>query len=95
LMRLAMKGIVLGLYSLSLPTASRRVMVIGIIEGILISPTFNAPKKDLYWIEQCITGTTDHQIETIITRYADAHPEYWNWNIGLLAHNAMKDVCPH
>jgi hypothetical protein len=48
--------------------ARARAYAMGIVDGMLLAPLFNAPKQDLSWFANCVEGMKDTQVVGILTK---------------------------
>lgn len=65
----------------------------GFIDGVLISPIFNAPGKELQWFERCIKGMTNKQVVAILNKFLEENPARWHEPMNILAFRAMVETC--
>jgi hypothetical protein len=87
----------------ALSDLERRRYAAGVVDGMLLAPTFGAPNPiseaagsttRYRWLTQCVTDMTDDQVAAIISKYLDAHPEHWHQDAHLSAYRALLDACP-
>lgn len=71
----------------------RRAYAIGFMDGIFVAPFFSAPKSELIWVENCVTGMTDYQVAGILDKYLRDNPARWHEPMNTLAWVAIKDGC--
>jgi hypothetical protein len=65
----------------------------GFVDGVLVSPMFDAPKKELEWIEGCVTGMRERQVLAILEKFLNENPARWHEQMNVLAWVAMKEAC--
>ncbi len=65
----------------------------GILDGIFLSPMFDAPKTELQWIERCATGMTGEQVVAVLNRFVSDNPARWHESMNILAWVALKEGC--
>ncbi len=65
----------------------------GLIDGVLLAPFFGAPKDNLAWLEECVTGMKSSQTAAIFSAYLDGHPARWHQGAHVLFYYAMRDAC--
>ncbi|MGA2433889.1 MAG: hypothetical protein ABSG25_01245 [Bryobacteraceae bacterium] len=74
--------------------SARRYYAIGIVNGMLLSPAFDAPKGHVAWLENCVVGMNDKQIAEILFQYIHGHPARWHEGLNTLSFGAFVDACP-
>ncbi len=72
---------------------SKNMYSMGLIDGILLSPLYGAPKSKLEKFEGCTTGMNGTQISAILDKYLAAHPERWHQSMHTLAFAALEEAC--
>lgn len=77
----------------SLNDSGKRGYAIGFLEGIFVSPMFDAPKSELQWIERCSVGMTDEQVVAILEKFLHENPARWHEQMNILAWVALKEGC--
>jgi hypothetical protein len=65
----------------------------GFLDGVFMSPMFHAPKKELEWIERCVTGMNERQVVAILEKFLNENPARWHESMNVLAWVAMKEAC--
>ena len=86
-------GFVAGNQYISLSPNARQKYIAGVIDGFLTSPAFGAPKTNTGWIERCIQGMSDQQIDTIVLGFLNEHPERTHYPMTIITYSAMKGAC--
>lgn len=71
----------------------RRFYGMGIIDGIMLSPFFGAPKSKMVWLEKCLENMTDDQVEAIITKYLENNPGEWHYYLHVVIFLAFSKIC--
>src|SRR3954471_3017508 len=71
-------GMVNGIHYKSYDSGRRRAYLMGVIDGIFVSPLFSASDGSPMPVEPCVEGMTDLQILGIVDNYHLQHPEYWD-----------------
>ena len=69
---------------------SKNVYVVGLIDGIFLSPFYGASKENL---EQCTTGMTGQQVVAIFDKYLQKKPERWHLSMHVNGFSALKEAC--
>jgi hypothetical protein len=77
----------------ALAPESRRAYAIGLLDGMFLSPFFDANKQKLEWLERCATGMGDKQVAAIFDKYLRDNPGRWHETMHVLGWTAMKDAC--
>jgi len=88
------KGFLTGNSFRELSYAGKRGYAMGFLDGAFMSPIFDAPKKELRWIETCVVGMTDEQVVAILDKFLANNPARWHEQMNILAWAAMKEGCP-
>lgn len=65
----------------------------GFLDGVFVSPMFDAPKAELRWIETCVVGMTNEQVVSILNKFLMDKPARWHESMNILAWVAMKETC--
>lgn len=71
----------------------KRAYAMGFLDGVFVSPMFDAPKKKLQWIERCAVGMTDEQVVAIFKKFLSENPPRWHEPMNILAWVSMKESC--
>jgi hypothetical protein len=73
---------------------SKNNYLMGVIDGIFLSPFFEAEKSKLRWIETCVTGMSDYQITAIVDKYMNDNPIEWHESMNIIVYRAFSKSCP-
>jgi hypothetical protein len=76
-----------------LPDFVRRAYIAGVFDALMLSPLFGAPKAEVTWLERCAEGMQDDQLQAIVDRFVEAHPERWDQDMGTVAYGALTQAC--
>lgn len=87
------KGFLTGNSFRDLSYAGKRGYAMGFLDGALMSPMFDAPKRETRWIETCVVGMTDEQVVAILDKFLANNPARWHEQMNILAWVAMKEGC--
>ena len=81
---------------LDMDKESQRSFAIGLVDGMLLAPLFDAPDhgKTFERIQACVKDMTEVQVAAIIEKYLRDHPEDWNHQLNVESLNALIGVCP-
>lgn len=74
-------------------SAQQRAYAVGVIDGMLMSPVFGAPRDTIEWLERCIKGMSGSQVEAILLKHLKNHPERWHYPLNHESLVAMEDAC--
>jgi hypothetical protein len=77
---------------LKMTKSQQRTYAMGVVDGILLSPLFGAPKSKMKWFESYIVGMTDEQVAVILLKYLENNPGRWHDGLHLLAYSAIKEA---
>jgi hypothetical protein len=72
----------------------RTAYVIGVIDGIFLSPLFGARSPGSLWLEECVTGMDSEQITAIVDNYHKANPRRWHQSMHAIVFSAIREACP-
>jgi len=87
------KGFLTGNSFRELSHPVKRGYAAGFIDGLFMSPIFDAPKAEVRWIEACAEGMSSEQIVAILNKYLADNPARWHESMNVLAWVAMKESC--
>ena len=76
-----------------LDSGGKNMYSMGLVDGILLSPLYGAPKSKLEEFESCTTGMNGSQLSAILDKYLAAHPERWHQSMHTLSFVALKEAC--
>jgi len=65
----------------------------GLVDGILLSPLYGAPKSKLEKFESCTTGMNGSQLSAIFDKYLAENPERWHLSMHANGYAALQDTC--
>ena len=65
----------------------------GFVDGVLMSPAFQASRNELEWFERCVTRMKDVQVVAILEKFLNENPARWHEPMNVLAWVAMKEAC--
>ncbi|MCO5398334.1 hypothetical protein [Ralstonia soli] len=87
---------VTGTHYRELPDLMRRAYVMGVIDGMFMSPIFAF--RDLareQMLGKCVDAmrATDVQLTAIVDRYLDARPVAWGDGMHLIVFDALAEAC--
>lgn len=71
----------------------QRAYVMGLVDGLFVSPILGAPKRRLAPFERCIEGMTDTQVAAILLKFLRDNPGRWHQSAHVSFYTAMKENC--
>jgi hypothetical protein len=77
---------------LKMTKSQQRAYAMGVVNGILLSPLFGAPKGEMKWFESYIVGMSDEQVAAILLKYLENNPGRWHDRLNILAYSAIKEA---
>lgn len=89
------EGFMRGETYLSLPDARRSAYVMGLVDGFLYAPAFDAPSASITWLHSCVSGMTNTQLTAVIDQQVRSNPIDWQVPMHVLAGNALRKTCPN
>lgn len=89
------QGFVTGNQYRQLPIRERLAYTTGLIDGLLLSPAFGAPRSHTAWIGECIHGMQNPQIQAMFDRQLEAKPEQWHGGANIIMKDALLNRCPN
>ena len=87
------EGFATGQDYIQMTETQRRAYAMGVVDGMLLSPLFEAPQEKVRWLEGCVRGMTDRQVAEILFQFVKEHPEGWHKPLHVLAYAAMRKAC--
>lgn len=72
--------------------SQKRAYAMGAINGMLIAPTFGAPKDKMVWLESYVENMNDEQVAAILSKYLQDNPGRWHDGLNVLTYSAMKEA---
>lgn len=88
------KGFSTGEEFLNMSIIEQRAYGMGIVDGMLLAPLFDAPRPKMLWVEKCIVGMTDSQVTAILAKYLKDHPGRWHETPHVPMYSALRENCP-
>jgi len=87
-------GFLTGEVYLKLDHVEQRAYSMGLVNGMLLAPFFDAPKARMDWLEKCLTGMTDTQVTALFLKYLRDNPSRWHETPHAPMFAALRDACP-
>ncbi|HLI13120.1 MAG TPA: hypothetical protein VKY65_16120 [Alphaproteobacteria bacterium] len=87
-------GFLTGKSYLQISDVVKPLYVSGLIDGLLGSPLFGAPAEGkVARLGACLEKMSSGQATAVVTRYVRAHPAQQDWDMQVLAYDALHDLC--
>jgi hypothetical protein len=88
------EGFITGSEFRNLPVEHRRWYVMGVLDGMLLSPLLSgaSASRDAR-LSACAAGMSDQQVETMVSKYVNDNPELRIESAHTLIYGAFKDAC--
>jgi hypothetical protein len=81
-----------------LPESSKKVYIMGAIDGIEIAieiaSALESPSS-LQWINKCVKGMRSDQVHALVEKYVNANPQDWHQSMNVIVYTALYDSCPN
>ena len=87
-------GFLTGNQFLAMSNKAQSTYAMGVIDGMLLAPLFNAPKRNMYWLEVCVEGMSNEQVAAILRKELASNPGTWHHPVHITMYNAMIETCP-
>ena len=71
----------------------RRAYVMGVVDGMLLAPFFGGDKSQAKWLEACVEGMRDEQLQAVVAKYLADNPAEWNLYAHVLVYSALRESC--
>jgi hypothetical protein len=88
-------GFMKGQDYLDMDAAQKRAYAMGVVNGMLLAPAFDAPEEKVDWLRTCAVNMSDEQVAAILTKYLRDNPAQWHYRLNTLSLNAMTLACKH
>ena len=87
-------GFLTGEQFLQMSEPQKSAYSMGLINGMLLAPFFDANKSEMHWFESCLRGMTNTQITAIFTKHLNENPKDWHFTPHTSLYNALRKSCP-
>lgn len=71
----------------------KHAYLMGVVDGLLLSPLLGAESKDVQPLSDCIKGMRSDQLQAIVDAFITANPARWDDAMHFLAYGAIFDAC--
>jgi hypothetical protein len=76
------------------PEGARMDYVMGLMDGLFISPLFGASEDAMQRVKDCLYGMNDMQVQAMLDKHISGHPERWHDPAGVLFYRVLLQTCP-
>ena len=86
-------GFMTGEECLLVSSESMTSYMMGVVNGLLISPLYGAPAERATTLSQCLEGVTGTQLGATLQKWLRENPERWHEGCHLAAYMALRRLC--
>jgi len=79
---------------LRMPETERPAYVMGLVNGLFVSPLFGASRRQLAWLEACLEEKSGTQIAALLSQYLEQHPTEQHEQLHAASYRALLQACP-
>jgi hypothetical protein len=79
---------------LGMPEGERPAYVMGLVNGLFLSPLFGASRPRIAWLETCLEEKSGTQIAELLSQYLEQHPTEQHGQLHAASYRALLQVCP-
>ena len=79
---------------IGIPESTRPTYVMGLVNGLFLSPLFGASRQNIVWLETCLEEKTGTQIAEILSQYIEQHPTELREQLHAASYRALLQACP-
>jgi hypothetical protein len=79
---------------MGMPESTRPTYVMGLINGLFLSPLFGASRQNIAWLETCLEEKNGTQIAEILSQYIEQHPTELQEQLHAASYRALLQACP-
>jgi hypothetical protein len=76
------------------PDGGRMDYVMGLMDGLFLSPLFGASENAMQEIKDCLSGMNNVQLRAMLDKHIRDHPEQWHYPSGVLFYQVLLQTCP-
>jgi hypothetical protein len=87
-------GFMTGNKFMELSSDEQSAYAMGLVDGMLLAPIFDAPKAKLIWLESCIVGMSNKQVAAMLRKELESKPGEWHYSAHHAMYRAMLEACP-
>ena len=67
--------------------------MMGVVNGLLISPFYGAPSDRMEPLSQCLREVTNKQLGAILKKWLKENPERWHEGCNIAAFQVLRRLC--
>ena len=86
-------GFMTGVECSQLGQLQLKFLIIGFVNGFLVSPFVGASASCLTPYQQCLAGKSDIQLGAYFSKWLRDRPERWDQPCDVLLYSSLKDMC--
>jgi hypothetical protein len=86
-------GFVSGNIYIAMSVDEKTSYVMGVVDGLLLSPFLKAPETELEKLKKCLYGMENTQIVAIADKFLAANPERWHQSMHTTFWGALYAAC--
>lgn len=86
-------GFLSGTECMLVPEGTLQYYMMGFVNGILMSPMWNASRSCLQPLADCLTRMSNVQLEAVMRKWLKENPERWHEGCHILAYSALQEMC--
>lgn len=75
------------------PDIAKQGYVMGVVDGIHLSPFWGAESKDVKPVQNCVVGMRSDQLQAIVDAYLNAQPAIWDETMHTSVYGALIEAC--
>src|SRR5882762_8919943 len=79
---------------LRMPEPERPAYVMGLVNGLFLSPLLGASRQSSAWLETCLEEKSGKQIAEILSQYLEQHPTEQHEQLHAASYRALLQACP-
>jgi hypothetical protein len=79
---------------MGIPESTRPTYVMGLVNGLFLSPLFGASRQNVAWLETCLEEKNGTQIAEILSQYIEQHPTELQEQLHAASYRALLQACP-
>ena len=87
-------GFMTGNKFMTLSSDDQSIYAMGLVDGMVLAPMFEAPKAKTKWLETCIEGMTNMQVAAMLRKELESNPGTWHHSAHTAMYRAMLKGCP-
>jgi hypothetical protein len=77
----------------ALDDSSKKMYVIGLINGMFLAPMYGGSEEKVNSLASCTVGMNGQQLVAIFEKYLNNNPKRWNQSMHVIGYSAMLGAC--